>query len=851
MLYFQQASSVAAASGRAVLIPRSMFNPLISRPTLIRIIPTVAILIALSMGLQTAHAESVWVVREGNVTLHLNHDVLSSHGLTIRSAMKSVADRNDSDRSDSTIVFTIANADEIAFLADFTSIDEFYTSTISIAEGIQIVSRHGSATVYDFQIMFDEIDQNGLPLTTPKNINGESYSSPPMELHGFRMGFNPVRSTLTMPSETIRISTTLARALGDPHLAGVAIGWADARSNIFLESGSEPLLENIRPVENDDASVAGTSGDMTFCQLYGLRQFGRSGDVVGLALTTTSWNVGSSDLEWFAIPNNNHPFIGMNMYRLEKDRLQQIGQSWVKHGFFALSSEQCGTPCTYEPGHGAGNWLGVGCTDTYSASLNASQSNLGPRYEINPWTGLWLFNGSHMDGFHSHDGQIDHRIQVHDGDLDLNRHGSATFFAEGYYIVRDDRRTMNNASWKTVTVSGSPGGNWTLDMSSAATPPTTGFAIDAWTDARQTVLAEMVPPNKTTSPDGRCILAMKTTKINLKQWHYEYALLNIDMDRKVRSFSIPISSDTSVSNIGFSAVESHGEPFSNTPWTSAVTGGALTWSTVDNPVRWGTLYNFWFNANTAPTDTDVTLGLYEPGTPVSVSGVTTGPDPTGPICLTLVPPTPDETLLNKNRYISFQPGNAEQSIAIRVRLKSLMHPENPRGIEPDFTQYEDQIRWVGPPDVYPEGGNKELTFTASHLQCDPFFMDWSSIDLLHVLGAEILPSSMYDVQLIHESCSNLFSESNYTLPLTIETSKWGDIRSPFITDLNVTSQPDIQDILSIVDKFLGNLNPIKPRSQLQPNVPMPGTSVSIAGVLRCVDAWLGVVYPFEGPSDCP
>lgn len=851
MWSFQQASTVAAVNKRLRVVKRHTFNPLILRSVQTKIIPTVVFFIALAMGIQSTQAASVWVVRNGDVTLHLDRDVLMDHGLTIRSKMPRSTERDGSDRNDSTINFTLANSDEISFYADFDTIQEWYASTLTIAEGIQIVSRHGSATVYDFQIIFDQIDQNSLQPPSPENIHVSTNVSPYLELHGFRAGFNPVNETMIMPSEAIRISSDLARILGDEHLAGLKIGRVVARSNLYIESGHEPLLDNIPPIAPYEGSVAGTGGDMTFCQLYGLAQYGRSGDVVGLAVATTSWNVGTSDLEWYSVPNNNHPFIAMNLYRLEEDRFEQIGQSWVKHGFFALGSEQCGTACTYQPGHAAGNWLGVGCTDTYSSGLNASQSNLGPRYEINPWTGWWLFNGSHLNFSHSHDGQIEHRIQVHDDDLDPVQHPSVEYYTEGYYVVHDDLLTMNNAAWKPVTVAGSPGGTWNLGMSSASNPPTIGFAIDAWTDARQTVIAEEVPPKKSVSPDGRCLLAAKSSKINLKQWHYEYAVLNIDMDRKVQSFSIPLSSDTSVNSIGFSAVQSHGEPYSNTPWTSSVANGAITWSTVDNPIRWGTLYNFWFNANTPPFDTDATLGLYEPGTPDSVSGITTGPDPTGPLCLPLDPPTGDDTLLNKNRYISFHPGNQNQSAAIRVRMKSLMHPENPQGGEPDFTPFEDQIRWVGPPAVYLEGVNEIPVFTAAGLQCDPYYMDWGGIDLLAVYGAEIIPSSSYEVQLIHESCSNLSNEANYTPPLSIATLKWGDIVPPYITDLNITSQPDIRDILSVVDKFLGFLNPIKTRSQLQPNIPLPGTNVGIAEVLKCVDAWLGTPYPFEGPTDCP
>lgn len=375
---------------------------------------------------------------------------------------------------------------------------------------------------------------------------------------------------------------------------------------------------------------------MTFCQLMGLYQAGRAGDIVGLTIGTTSWNIGVKDLMWWPIPNEEHPFIVMNMFRLKDDRLEQIGQSHIKHGFYALGSHQCGgDPCSYEPGHSSGWWLGTGCTDTYSAGLNAVQSGMAPRYDVNPWTGYWYHPGSHIAGSHTHDGQIEHRIQVHDADLNPAQNPGATYFGEGFYVVLDDINVMNSASWKPTTVSGTPGGTWSFGMSSSGVYPNTGFAIDAWTGAQQTVLAQEVPVIEFESPDGRCVLAAKATEVGEGVHHYEYALYNVDMDRQVGTFSIPVPPDASITNIGFHAVQHFDEPYNtadadavpieNAPWVATVAGGAITWSTTTNPLRWGTMYNFRFDADVAPTDSTVTLGMFRPGTPQTVTGSTVGP----------------------------------------------------------------------------------------------------------------------------------------------------------------------------------------------------------------------------------
>src|SRR5205823_423456 len=104
-------------------------------------------------------------------------------------------------------------------------------------------------------------------------------------------------------------------------------------------------------------------------------------------------------------------------------------------------------------------------------------------------------------------------------------------------------------------------------------------------------------------------------------WHYEYAVFNLNSNRAVGSFTVPVAPGVAVSNFGFHAPFYHsGEPYSNDIWSSIRTGSAASFSTTDyasdpdaNAIRWGTLYNFRFDASSAPTTGALTLGLFIPG----------------------------------------------------------------------------------------------------------------------------------------------------------------------------------------------------------------------------------------------
>ena len=148
---------------------------------------------------------------------------------------------------------------------------------------------------------------------------------------------------------------------------------------------------------------------------------------------TESCNAGTENLNWFALPNTDHPVIPQNLYRMSggadnNQQFEQIGQSSCKHAFTALTLDLCGFGCN---GVG-GQHLGSGCSDPYSAGLN-SGPDLGSRAWVNPFTGSFPSN-SNEHGGHNHTG-VSHRIIVEVDDLNTTLNPGATYFTEGQYVT--------------------------------------------------------------------------------------------------------------------------------------------------------------------------------------------------------------------------------------------------------------------------------------------------------------------------------------------------------------------------------------------------------------------------------
>jgi hypothetical protein len=371
------------------------------------------------------------------------------------------------------------------------------------------------------------------------------------------------------------------------------------------------------------------------------------GTVVAYGLGTSSCNIGTLNVSWVS-GTPFHPIIPQNMYRLEtvngSTHFEQIGQSWSKYAFAALTYYVCSPNGTNTCSGQGGSVLGVGCSDPYTAGRNATQTSAGPRYQCNPFTGDFPDTAAIRNAWPPVIDATSRRIRVQAADISAATHPAALYFGECMYVTKDDAtygNQKNNSSYRrftigasnVVTLQGAIGGAGTHRMQPA---------IYAWkanglgTDVSDpnVMISDVAPPqtfnppNGTPTGDGWVYVGSRATDLGNGMWHYEYAVENQNSNRGIGSVTINYPPGTQITNAAWKQIDAHSgvaaeDATRNAVWIQTIGSSSINWAspnsysaaspTLGSYIRWGTLYNFRFDANVAPINTgQATLGYYIP-----------------------------------------------------------------------------------------------------------------------------------------------------------------------------------------------------------------------------------------------
>src|SRR6185295_971359 len=164
-------------------------------------------------------------------------------------------------------------------------------------------------------------------------------------IEGYQYGYAANQHLLAINNGRLLLSKEFATMLRRPLETGSVVGKISITANMRPIEITEVVNGEARSsVMPPSGVLAGTvpGPDVIVGDLSGLAQFSTSsGTQVGLAVGTDSCNAGVVPLNWLALPNNDHPVIPQNLYRMSggatnNDRFEQVGQSSVKHAFTAL-----------------------------------------------------------------------------------------------------------------------------------------------------------------------------------------------------------------------------------------------------------------------------------------------------------------------------------------------------------------------------------------------------------------------------------------------------------------------------------------------------------------------------------
>lgn len=349
--------------------------------------------------------------------------------------------------------------------------------------------------------------------------------------------------------------------------------------------------------------------------------YGTQNGIRAYSMASTSCNTqwGSNpapDVQAVWNPPLNNPVISQALYRMNnaKTRFEQIGLSWVKWSFCAADESGCG-PCQNS---GTCDTLGIGCADTYWATLNASTQYCGPRWEINPQgqgPGQ-VHDSSHVSPGNSYNACM----WVKETDFTAG----SRYFGEIQYICHDEQleRRWNNASYREVffnlfdaTMTGAAGGQDSVYRGWSA--------LHAWKDNNPDVEIAYVEDDPGA---GRFEIACLVTENKDGTWNYEYAVHNLNSHRAARGFEVPMPAGANITNVQFRDVQHayhHNDGwggtqnFDNTDWPVTVGPNNVSWLTSAfntdpnaNALRWGTTYNYRFRANAAPVKGNAVITMY-------------------------------------------------------------------------------------------------------------------------------------------------------------------------------------------------------------------------------------------------
>lgn len=559
------------------------------------------------------NVSSTWAVRGGEASFMLHAGLSGELGLRMRGGAVRRVDIND------VMAISIEQSSALEFDADAGMLQKLTGGSLQFRGALELSARGKTLDLSNFVLRPKAGTASDLEL-----LDGQQKVW--LDIDHVHYEALDENRRLSMRNMDLRITPALAQWLGDPALAGLAIGAMDMESEIFRAPGTvilpascadpdwpgEPnsngsglasiadvLLESMsafdyKGCQSCDGPGGASDGNMKFAPNATLRN---------------SNNPLTADIPWYSkfsgnfppYGNDQHPYFVWNVYRINADgQLDQIGRSGTKHAFLTTNTG-CAENC------GNSHILGPNCGDTYSSGNNESTSSLGPRSEIIPYKAQWARCGSGYDADCNGAidspipyGAFDNRMLMRESEIEAASNPGAQYLFDGWYVVREDVNIFNTMGWRTFTPTFT-----TVWSATGLGAFNLGPALNAWVNHAN-------PGSNARSVDidvplnGHLRVAMKATQLAGGDWRYDYVVMNYDYALVQTSGAEP--NLRMLSSRGMTAFEvtaakgaqTTGETFRDVDkdlgnnWTMSKPGTGVRWTAPasGNDLSWGTMFRF-------------------------------------------------------------------------------------------------------------------------------------------------------------------------------------------------------------------------------------------------------------------
>jgi hypothetical protein len=520
------------------------------------------------------------------------------------------------------LVFPISNNSKLELQMPYGNIEKVTAGLLSVDSNFSISNGAHTVQVNSFRLVPTESPLNNSDIVTFRMIDQNDRHL--FTIDSVHIEYDKAKGLLLMSNMDLFASKELAQLLDKPVLANQVVGQIHTYSTLTIPAEAETDLRGetcaTHPIWPPEADVDVQLIDIGAVQW--MRNIGA--DKIIVAPSARLKNIGTAEVPWyqqFTTPphdpynNDQHPFLNWAIYREIDGRFEQLGVSGIKHAFLTINSN-----CTINCGSSHILWLG--CEDVYGTGNNDSSFALGPRAEIEAFTGVWENCGSFFDpmpctGSHqqSSNGTDENRLSVYTADL--TDPAVTSMYMQAWYLIRDDVNIFNSMGYRSIAPTPS-GGGWNMNRGPVFK---NGAALDNY--VTPDTLSAMETSQSQKTGEGQFTVASKVVDLGGGLYRYNYAIENYEFDPRFINYHIPLSDTASFTNPVFSDPEH--DDLNN--WQFDHSNGQLNVVGSDqNEQDWGMLFSFSFTSDSPPIQGEMTIDAAHPVLNATVNSVVLLPE---------------------------------------------------------------------------------------------------------------------------------------------------------------------------------------------------------------------------------